>query len=308
MNDPSPSADSLPKSNGRNGNGNGGSLLRLMRRIIPGIGKPDTSLREALEDIIDNRNELSGSIAEHERVLISNILDLRDLRVVDIMVPRADIVALEANTKLDEILSLLANRPHSRLPVFRETLDNVIGVIHIKDMLAAVGGNQAFELKDHIRDVPIVSPAMRALDLMLQMRQTRVHIALVIDEFGGIDGLVTINDIIEAIVGEIDDEHDYDIQPQFVERSDGTALADARYDLEEFEQRFGRLDGHEEADHETLGGFVCTIAGRVPARGEVIKHDSGLEFEVVEGDLRRITKLRIRNLPKKKRPPTEAHT
>lgn len=303
MNDPSPSSE-LNKPNGHQ-NGNGGTLRRLMHRIFPRVKKPDTSLREALEDIIDNREEESSSIAEHERMLISNILDLRDLRVVDIMVPRADIVALEANTKLEEILSLLINRPHSRLPVFRETLDNVIGVIHIKDMLAAMGGNQTFELKDHIRDVPIVSPAMRALDLLLQMRQTRVHIALVIDEFGGIDGLVTINDIIEAIVGEIDDEHDYDIQPQFVERSDGTALADARYELEEFERRFGRLNGHEDGDHETLGGFVCTVAGRVPVRGEIIKHDSGLEFEVVEGDLRRITKLRIRNLPKKKRPAPE---
>lgn len=274
-------------------------MFGWLRRLL--AGRHDTSLREAIEELIEEKeqNESEFSIAMHEKMLISNILNLRDLPVIDVMVPRADIVAIDIETSLEDLFRLLAEKPHSRLPVYEEDLDNIVGAVHMKDIVATTSGaTDAKNLKDIVRNVLIVSPAMRVLDLLLQMRQSRVHIALVIDEFGGIDGLITINDLIEAVVGEIDDEHDLDIQPQLIERPDGSILVDARYPLDEFEERYGELvDEDEREDIDTMGGLVNAIAGHVPTRGEIVKHGSGLEFEIIDADPRRINRIRIRQAP-----------
>ncbi|HEY8190526.1 MAG TPA: transporter associated domain-containing protein, partial [Micavibrio sp.] len=194
--------------------------------------------------------------------------------------------------------SLLSEKQYSRLPVYRDSLDDVIGSIHIKDILAALARNEKIEIENLIRDVPIVSPAMHVLDLLLEMKQTRRHMALVVDEFGGIDGLVTVGDIIGAIVGEIEDEHEVDDQPQMTMAPDGTVIADGRVDVEELEEKFGAfLSDAERQDIDTLGGLVFAIAGRVPTRGEVLSHDSGLVFEVLDADPRRVSRLRIKNIP-----------
>lgn len=262
----------------------------------------EDSLRDAIEELMDEEDGgPKSSVAAHERALISNILQLRDLPVVDVMVPRADIVAINLTASKEELNALLAQRPHSRIPVYKDDLDNIVGVINMKDMVAHMAQSTDFEIRDIMRDVLVVSPSMRVMDLLLQMRQSKVHIAFVVDEFGGIDGLITINDLISAIVGELDDEFDFDIAPQIIERPDGSAIVDARLSLTDFEARYGTVftedEDHEEAD--TLGGLVSYIAGRVPARGELIKHDSGLEFEVIDADPRRIMRLRVRNLPQK---------
>lgn len=280
-----------------------GRLKSWVKNLFPGRKfESEDSLRDAIEELMDEEDGgPKSSVAAHERALISNILQLRDLPVVDVMVPRADIVAINLTASKDELNALLAQRPHSRIPVYKDDLDNIVGVINMKDMVAHMAQSTAFEIRDIMRDALVVSPSMRVMDLLLQMRQSKVHIAFVVDEFGGIDGLITINDLISAIVGEVDDEFDFDIAPQIIERPDGSAIVDARLSLTDFESRYGTLftedEDHEEAD--TLGGLVSYIAGRVPARGELIRHDSGLEFEVIDADPRRIMRLRVRNLPQK---------
>ncbi len=282
-----------------------GKLWQLLRGLLP--LKNDTSFREAIEELIEEESDSppESTVALHERRLITNILQLRDLAVVDIMVPRADIVAIDVNTSRDELLKILTQKPHSRIPAYRKDPDNIVGMIHMKDIVSSFSQGKPFELKDILREVLVVSPAMRVLDLLLQMRQSRVHIAMVIDEFGGIDGLLTINDLVEAIVGEIDDDYGFEVQPQMIERPDGSILADARFPIGEFEKKYGEvLTDEEREEADTLGGLVNTIAGRVPIRGEILTHTSGIEFEIIDGDPRRVTRLRLRNLPAPK--PVEA--
>ncbi len=291
----------VTKPNGIHGaNGNVGGIFHWIKTAVR--GKSDTTLREAIEEYIEEAENGSedntSSVSEHERTLISNILKLRDHTVLDAMIPRADIIAIDVNATQDELLSLLSERQHSRFPVYRETLDEIVGTIHIKDILGCLADNRVIEIEDLVRDVPIVSPSMQVLDLLLMMKQMRKHMALVVDEFGGIDGLVTINDVIESIVGEIEDEYDQDDDPQLAENTDGSVLADARYDIEEFEERFGEMLSEEEReDIDTLGGLVFSLAGRVPARGEILTHSSGMIFEVVDADPRRVNRLKIKNIP-----------
>jgi magnesium and cobalt transporter len=182
------------------------------------------------------------------------------------------------------------------MPVFREQLDDIAGMVHIKDVFAWDGKPEAFRLEAVLRKPLMVAPQIPVLDLLLQMRVARVHLALVVDEYGGIDGLLTIEDLVETIVGDIADEHDEPDLPMVVERADGTLDLDARMKVEDFEARVGPLLTEEErdADIDTVGGLVFTLAGRVPARGEVISHDSGTEFRVLDSDARRIRRLRAK--------------
>jgi CBS domain containing-hemolysin-like protein len=263
-------------------------------------GKNDTSLRETIEEYIDGEGTDGGleSLNAQERALISNILKLRDLNVVDVMIPRVDISAIDVATSQNELLSLLAEKQFSRLPVYRDTLDDVLGTIHIKDILATLAAGQPIRIPELVRDVPIVAPSMPVLDLLLMMKQRKRHMALVVDEYGGIDGLATIGDVIEAIVGEVEDEYDQESQPHLARLDDGSVQADGRVDIEEFEHAFGHvLTEEEREDIDTLGGLVFALAGRIPARGEIITHPTGMVFEVVDADLRRVKRLLIRNIP-----------
>jgi CBS domain containing-hemolysin-like protein len=294
----------------------GPGLMERLRRLI----KPETpeqeTVREVIEELIEDRiEESAGSdapvIDPNERLLLANVLKLRDMTALDIMIPRADIVAVDAETPFHDVLKLLAADGHTRYPVYRGRLDDVIGMIHMKDLALVVaeqGGAVAYEgaedaaplpkLADLLRKVLFVSPAVRVLDLLLEMRLKRTHMALVVDEFGGIDGLLTIEDVVEQIVGEIEDEHDADAPLEFVQGADGIVTADARVSLDDFENRFGEIFSADERDEtDTLGGLVIRVAGRVPGRKELIKHPSGLEFEVIDGDPRRVRRLRIRNVP-----------
>jgi len=264
--------------------------------------KGDSSLRETLEEIIEESErteEAPMAIGAHERVMLANILNLRLHTAYDVMLPRADICAVPAGANLDDLIELMSRGGHSRVPVYRETLDDVIGLVHIKDVLAHAKAKRGFQLSRITREVLFVAPSMPVLDLLLEMRQSRVHMALVVDEFGGVDGLITIEDLVEEIVGEIEDEHDVAASPQIVERPDGSLVADARYEIDAFEDRVGPILSEEERDEDidTLAGLVVYLAGRVPSRGELIIHDSGVSFEVMEADPRRVKRLRIRNLP-----------
>ena len=265
--------------------------LRLLRR-----SRGSDSVREALEDLIEDRDDSEIPIDDNERLLLGNILHLRDVTAADVMVPRADIVGVEARTDLKELLELFTRCGHSRLPVYRKSLDDVVGMVHIKDVVTAQQvTDRVFALPRLVRRVLFVSPSMRALDLLLEMRLKRTHMALVVDEYGGIDGLATIEDVVEQIVGEIEDEHDQGVDADMVVRPDGVIEADARTPIEEFEDLVGKLLSEEEReDVDTLGGLVFFLAGRVPSRGELIAHPSGLEFQVVEADPRRVKRLCVR--------------
>ncbi|MEQ8357370.1 MAG: hemolysin family protein [Kiloniellaceae bacterium] len=268
----------------------------------------EAQLRETLEEIIDEIKEVEGEddsgapISSDERVMLSNILKLRHLTAYDAMVPRADIVAVDLDTPIEELIDVMSNAGHSRLPVYRDTLDEVVGIVHIKDVLHHMKdreGSRTFDLVDLVRRILVVAPSMRVLDLLLEMRLSRVHMALVVDEFGGIDGLITIEDLVEEIVGEIEDEHDVAVGPKLIERPDGSLIADARTTIEEFEERVGPVLSDEEHDEDidTLGGLLFTLAGRVPDRGELVEHShSGITFEVLEADPRRVKRLRVRNI------------
>ena len=278
-----------------------GLLARLKNLVIKPKNGTDT-LREALEDYIEELDEESDSpsIATHERSLISNVLKLRNTTVIDVMIPRADIAAIEVSENQDSLMALLAEKQFSRIPVYRETLDDILGTIHIKDILSAMAANKELNIQSMIRPVPVVSPSLPVLDLLLKMQRDKKHMVLVVDEHGGIDGLATIGDLIEEIVGEFDDEFDNDEDPQMIEKPDGSVVADARLDIEEFEERYGEILSTEEREEvETLGGLVFFTASRIPARGEVIKHESGMVFEILDADQRRISRLRIRHIPQK---------
>lgn len=239
-----------------------------------------------------------------ERALIANISRLRGKTAYDVMVPRADIVAMEASLTFDQAIAAIQREGHSRYPVYQRSLDDVLGMVHIKDVMGWLG-KDGFSLQAVLRKPLFVAPSIPVLDLLLQMRQQRMHLALVVDEHGGIDGLVTIEDLVETIVGDIADEHDEVAAPQMIERPDGAVDLDARLPIEAFESRFGPVLTAEEReqDLDTVGGLVFTLGGRVPVRGEVLTHSSGLEFRVLEADPRRIKRLRVRRPPADLPPP-----
>lgn len=272
---------------------NPGTFLNTVKGWL-GLKNGNGSARDVLEELIEEREEDEVPIDDDERTLLVNILELRGRTVRDVMVPRADIDAIEADIGLKEIIELITRRGHSRLPVYGGTLDGAIGMIHIKDVLAWRGRDADFRLTDIVRPVLFMPPSMRVLELLLEMRIKRCHMALVVDEYGGVDGLVTIEDLVEEIVGEIEDEHDRAIEPVILENPDGTLIVDARVTIKSLEQRLGAVVGAEEREGiDTLGGLVFTLAGRVPTRGELISHPSGLEFEIVDADPRRIKRLRL---------------
>ena len=260
------------------------------------------SLRESIAELVQEAADAvqePGEIPEldrQERVLLANVLRLRGTTADDVMVPRADIIAMPVDVTLDQALEMIRREGHSRMPVFREQLDDIVGMVHIKDVFAYVGRAEEFDLEKIVRAPLMVAPQIPVLDLLLQMRQARIHLALVVDEYGGIDGLVTIEDLVETITGDIADEHDEEDTPLITERPDGTLDLDARLPVEAFEARFGSVLTPEEqaADIDTVGGLIFTLAGRVPSRGEVLTHPSGMEFRVLDADPRRIRKLRAR--------------
>ena len=230
---------------------------------------------------------------------------LENLRVADVMVPRAEITGVEMTTPLGELASVFSDAAHSRLPVYRDTLDDPIGVVHIKDVIGELrpsedgtrepGWSRKEILEDISRPLLFAPPSMRATELLRRMQGRRMHMALVVDEYGGTDGLVTLEDLIEPIVGDIEDEHDVGETPAIKTRGSGVWVADARADIVDFEAVVGEeiATPDEEEDVDSLGGLVFTLVGRVPERGEVIIHPSGYEFEVLEADARRIKRLRV---------------
>ena len=272
---------------------NGGLLRAILRRLRR--REKNEAVREAIEELIEETPESDTPISEDQRVLLANILKLRDKTVRDVMVPRVDIIGISANTPLDEVVRLIQAEAHSRYPVYRESLDDVIGMVHIKDVLAYWGTPKKFNLRDILRRVVFVAPTLPVLDMLLDMRRSRTHMALVVDEFGGTDGLLTIEDLVEEIVGEIEDEHDVAQAPVLSRRADGTIDVNGRTPVEMLEQEIGNvLSEDERREIDTVGGLIFSLLGRIPERGEVVQHPSGVEFEILDVDPRRIRRLRVR--------------
>ncbi|HZJ11327.1 MAG TPA: hemolysin family protein [Methyloceanibacter sp.] len=297
----------LPPEDARQSDEEASWFDRLLQTF--GLGE-EPDLRELIEDALARSK--SDTLSAQERSMLRRILRFGKLTVEDVMVPRADIIAVDDTVAIDELMRVFRQAEHSRLPVYRETLDDPRGMIHIRDLMswitaqAETEGQAGLDLgkvdlrrtvatMNITRELLYVPDSMSVLDLLLKMQTTRLHLALVVDEYGGTDGLVSIEDLVEEVVGDIADEHDVEDEPPI--RSDPRLglVADARMPIEDLEQHLGReiVSGEQEEDIDTLGGLVFSIAGRIPARGELVRHPSGIEFEVLEVDPRRIKKLRI---------------
>jgi CBS domain containing-hemolysin-like protein len=273
---------------------------RLMQRLR-GEDASSAAMRESLEEVIEESERKAPALSQQERVMLANLLGFGELKVSDVMVPRAQIMAVDEDTPMAELVALFRDAKHSRLPVYRDTLDDPTGLVHVKDVLALLEPDTAggyrpapSSIASLKRPILFAPPSMRALDLLLKMQASHTHLALVIDEYGGTDGLVSIEDIIEEIVGDIADEHDEETPP--LKREGDDYIADARLELEDFKTESGIDLATPETDEDvdSLGGLVVWLLGRVPQRGEIIAHPSGYEFEVLEADPRKIKRLRIR--------------
>ena len=294
-------------------------LLRAIRTLF---GWKAGSVRADLQVVLDASTPDDVGFSAIERTMLRNILGLNERRIADVMVHRADIVAVKRDILLGELMSLFESAAHSRLVVYNETLDDPEGIVHIRDLLAfmtaraRVGDTgkpkrkkpfpagldlRAVDLAlplaeaNIIRKLLYVPPSMRAIDLLAQMQASRIHLALVVDEYGGTDGLVSIEDIVEQIVGEIDDEHDSDEPPSIIRQGDNAFVADARASLEDARKMIGEdfVTGEAGEEVETLGGYLVAQVGRLPVRGEVIAGPGNFEIEVLDADPRRVKRLRI---------------
>src|SRR5205807_3105883 len=291
-----------------------GWWIRTLRALF---GWKTGSIRSALNDVLEAHTGETG-LSPKESTMLRNILGLRERRVIDVMVPRADIIAVQQGIAVGELLKVFASQGHSRLVVYEETLDDATGMVHIRDLIALMTSRAAdaamkasskrkkplpagLDLKavdlsmplsaaKLIRDMLFVPPSMPVLDLLAKMQATRIHLALVVDEYGGTDGVISMEDIVEEIVGEIGDEHDEDLTPGVVKQADGSFLADARARLEDLTAVIGpEFDVREVTnDVDTLAGYIASRIGRVPVRGELVPGPGGFEIEVLDADPRRV--------------------
>lgn len=260
--------------------------------------KSEGSLKDVLEEVIEEHQaDGEEALAPEERVILHNVLTFGDTKVSDIMIPRTDIVSIPLDVSLEALKAHIIEQRHTRTPVYQDTLDHILGFLHVKDLLPMLAGDKPFNVKAHLRQMLYVPPSMKVLDLLARMRAAGSHMAIVVDEHGGTDGLVTLEDVVEEIVGEIHDEHDED-ETQF-ERitriSDKVVDVNARIRMEQLDKHLGlQLFVQEDAgEFETLAGLITSLVGRVPAKGEVIKHSGGTRFEIMEADPRRIHKVRL---------------
>jgi CBS domain containing-hemolysin-like protein len=269
----------------------------FFKKEIQEKNKIDKELEQFVAKRI-NADDLKGNSLSHENELLKNLAGLRGITASDVMVPRINIVSVGMSDDFNEIVRQLIVANHSRVPVRNESLDDIVGIIHIKDVLAHLYSKEKKDIKSLLKEPIFVSPSISLLDLLHEMRIKRRHLALVVDEYGGIDGLVTIEDLVEELVGEIEDEHDSLTECRLDKMPDGSLIVEARIAidlLENFLISIKQQDLNEEID--TLGGLIISIAGRVPVIGEVVRHSSsGLEFEILDADPRRIVLVRIRGL------------
>ena len=262
----------------------------------------NNSLKQSIETVLDSDLKDAEGISKHERLMLLNILKINDIRSSDIMIPRADIGAVEVDDLFEKVLEVFIKEAHSRVPVYEKNLDNIIGMVHIKDLVNFQNQKRSETnfLRDLKRDILEIPPSMPVLDLLLKMQMTRLHMGIVIDEYGCTDGLITIEDVIEEITGEIEDEHDEKNLPMLIKSSANTYEASARVSIDELQNvtNIEFIVSNENEDIDTLGGLIFSIAGRVPQRGEIIEHDTGTTFEIKDADPMKIKSVKV-STPKK---------
>ena len=254
-----------------------------------------TNIKEDLETVLDNKSKNTDGISKQERIMLMNILKIDEILARDIMIPRAEIIAVEESISFEEVIKIFVDGAHSRIPIYHEQLDNITGMLHIKDLVKYqtindTKNNFIDNIKKEILHIP---PSMPALDLLIKMQLTRLHMGVVIDEYGGVDGLITIEDVIEEITGEIEDEHDAKDISMLIKLSSNTFESNARLPIEELEKIAHIKLSKDDEEADTIGGLVVSIAGRVPQRGEIIKHESGILFTILDADPRRIKTIKI---------------
>jgi CBS domain containing-hemolysin-like protein len=284
-------------------NGEGG-LWSGLKSLLFGEGEGH-SLRKELEETLDEYDEeeaedaappAKGDLSAIERQMVRNLLHFSEHTVDDVAVPRADIIAIEEKASFTDLAALFAEAGHSRIPVYRDTLDTIVGMVHIRDAFAILAGKSPVPdtLEPLIRQPLYVPESMGALDLLAEMRAKRTHLAIVLDEYSGTEGLLTFEDLVEEIVGEVEDEHDDAPEAMLVPLEGGMWDADARAELDDVAEEIDEKLGDVEEDVDTLGGLAFILAGRVPEPGEMLLHeDSGWKLEIVASDGRRVTRLRL---------------
>ena len=274
-------------------------IKNFLNNVLLKAQKDKKNIKEDLETVLDNKSNNIDGISKQERIMLMNILKIDKILARDIMIPRAEIIAVDENISFEEAIKIFVDGAHSRIPIYEEQLDNITGMLHIKDLVKFQTENQDKEkFIDSIKkDILHIPPSMPVLDLLIKMQLTRLHMGVVIDEYGGVDGLITIEDVIEEITGEIEDEHDDKDIPMFIKLSSNTFESNARLPIEELEKISQIKLLNEGDDTDTIGGLVALIAGRVPQRGEIIKHESGMVFTIIDADPRRIKTIKI-SLPK----------
>jgi CBS domain containing-hemolysin-like protein len=300
-----PEGDSSSGSRHRSDSNEDSGLVRRLIGLITGRNHEPT-LREQLEEkIIEHEEEAAeegaaeeddGDLSASERIMVKNLLHFSESRADDVMVPRSDILGLREEASFDEAVAAFAEHGHSRMPVYKETLDNITGMIHVKDIFAVLAEDKEKpdSLEAFIRQPRYVPQSMGAMELLEEMRRTRTHLAIVIDEYSGTEGLVTIEDLVEEIVGEIEDEHDDEPEALFTEVAPGIWEADARTELDDIAEAVDPRLAEVDEDVDTLGGLAFVIAGQVPQAGETLLHpESGWRIEVLDGDERRVTRVRL---------------
>ena len=277
-------------------------IRKLFKKFFFKKNTENNNLKQSIETVLDNDLKGTEGISKHERLMLLNILKIDGIRSSDIMIPRADIGAVELNDSFEKVLEVFIKEAHSRVPIYEKNLDNIIGMIHIKDLVnyqnqKKTETNFLQNLKREILEIP---PSMPVLDLLLKMQLTRLHMGIVIDEYGCTDGLVTIEDVIEEITGEIEDEHDEKNLPMLIKSSLNTFEASARIEIDELQKvtNVEFLNSFDNDDVDTLGGLIFSITGRVPQRGEIIKHTSGTTFEIKDADPMKIKSVKV-TTPKK---------
>jgi magnesium and cobalt transporter len=272
-----------------------GRLWHGLKALL--FGDREATLRDQIEDAIDEAeedgDETKGDLSPIERQMLRNLLHFGERTVGDVAVPRSDIVAVPEDTGFDELVAAFAEAGHSRMPVYKDSLDTITGMIHIKDVfeILASGDKKPVKIETLIRQPRYVPESMGVLDLLAEMRASQTHLAIVIDEYSGTEGLVTIEDLVEEIVGEIEDEHDEAPTELLVELGDGRWDADARVELEDVGERIDPRLADIQEDVDTLGGLAFVLAGHVPQIGETVIHETGWRIEVTDGDARRATRL-----------------
>jgi CBS domain containing-hemolysin-like protein len=273
------------------------SLISNIKSIFFSSNKEN--IKDVLEDIIEDNGNSVESIDDGTKKIFKNIIQLNDKCIEDIMIPRADIDAVSSSIKINQLITFINKTKHSRIPVYDENLDKVVGMVHIRDLFEKINKNAKVKRdikisKSIVRKILFSSPSMRILDLLLKMRSEQIHMSIVVDEFGGTNGLVTIEDLVEEIVGEIKDEHDFEEIDIIKKISKKTYEVSARVTVDEFEKKLGVFfESVDKEDIDTVGGLVFNLIGKIPSRGQVIAHKSGLEFTILDADTRKIKRLLV---------------